>query len=85
MSDIKTVDIDLAKNVFPLTAVDEPGTVVERKRLRRTGLQSYLTMLPPGCAVAMCVNRRSLPPIPFEACQPNRSKAATRWSIATRG
>ena len=31
-----------------------------------------------------CVNRRSLPPIPSEACQPNRSKAATRWSMATR-
>ena len=33
----------------------------------------------------ICVNHRSLPPIPFEACHPDRSKAATRWSIATRG
>ena len=31
-----------------------------------------------------CVNRRSLPPIPSEARQPNRSKAATRPGMATR-
>ena len=32
-----------------------------------------------------CVNRRSLPPIPREACHPNRGKAATHRSVATRG
>ena len=53
MSDIKRVGIDLAKSVFHMTAVDESGAVVERKRLRRKGLRAYLALLPPGCAVAM--------------------------------
>ena len=53
MTDIRRVGIDLAKKNFHLTAVDEGGEVVERKRLRRAGLHSYLTMLPRGCVVAM--------------------------------
>ena len=53
MIEIKRVGIDLAKKIFHVTAVDETGAVLGRKRLRRTGLQSYLTMLPPGCVVAM--------------------------------
>ena len=53
MMDIKRVGIDLAKNNFHLTAVDEADEVVERKRLRRAGLQSYLTLLPPGCVVSL--------------------------------
>ena len=35
MSDTKRVGIDLAKKIYHLTAVDESGAVVERKRLRR--------------------------------------------------
>ena len=53
MTDIKRVGIDLAKTVFHVTAVDEAGAVVERKRFRRAGLHSYLTLLSPGCVVAM--------------------------------
>ena len=53
MSDIKRVGIDLAKSIFHMTAVDESGAVVERKRLHRKGLRAYLALLPPGCAVAM--------------------------------
>ena len=53
MTDIKRVGIDLAKTIFHMTAVDEAGATVERKRLRRPGLRIYLAKLPPGCAVAM--------------------------------
>ena len=53
MTDINRVGIDLAKTVFHVTAVDEAGAVVERKRFRRAGLHSYLTLLSPGCVVAM--------------------------------
>ena len=53
MTDINRVGIDLAKTVFHDTAVDEAGAVVERKRFRRAGLHSYLTLLSPGCVVAM--------------------------------
>ena len=53
MNEITRVGVDLAKKVFHVTAMDAAGEVVERKRLRRAGLQSYLAMLPRGCLVAM--------------------------------
>ena len=39
--------------MFHVTAVDGAGAVVERRKLRRAGLQSYLALLPRGCTVAM--------------------------------
>ena len=53
MDEITLIGIDLAKRIFHVTARDAGGAVVERKRLRRAGLQSYLAQLPAGCAVAM--------------------------------
>ena len=53
MEKVTRVGIDLAKKVFHVTAVDAVGAIVERKRLRRAGLQSYLALLPEGCVVAM--------------------------------
>ena len=53
MSNKARVGIDLAKRVFHVTAVDDAGAVVERRKLRRAGLQSYLALLPRGCTVAM--------------------------------
>ena len=53
MEEITRVGIDLGKKVFHVTAVDAAGAVVERRRLRRAGLRSYLALLPRGRAVAM--------------------------------
>ncbi|MCY3819338.1 MAG: IS110 family transposase [Gammaproteobacteria bacterium] len=53
MTNIARVGIDLAKQVFHVTALDDSGAVMERKKLRRAGLQSYLALLPRGCVVAM--------------------------------
>ena len=53
MTNITRVGIDLAKQVFHVTATDDTGAVVERRKLRRAGLQSYLALLPRGCVVAM--------------------------------
>ena len=53
MENMARVGIDLAKKVFHVTAVDATGAVVERRKLRRAGLQSYLALLPRGCTVAM--------------------------------
>ena len=53
MENVARVGIDLAKEVFHVTAVDGVGAVVERRRLRRAGLESYLTELARGCEVAM--------------------------------
>lgn len=46
MDKVTRVGIDLAKKVFHVTAVDADGAVLERKRLRRAGLQSFLACLP---------------------------------------
>ena len=53
MENVTRVGIDLAKRVFHVTAVDAEGSVVERRRCRRAGLQTYLAQLPGGCVVAM--------------------------------
>lgn len=53
MDNVARVGIDLAKKVFHVTAVDGGGAILERRRLRRAGLQSYLARLPGGCVVAM--------------------------------
>ena len=53
MNEITRVAVDLAKRIFHVTAMDDDGNVVERKRLRRAGLQSYLAQLPRGRIVAM--------------------------------
>ena len=41
MGDITTIGLDLAKNVFQLHAVDEAGSVVMRKRLRRGQILAF--------------------------------------------
>ena len=52
MTEITLVGIDLAKNVFQLCATDGSGRIVKERRLRRAGLLSELSALPP-CVVAM--------------------------------
>jgi transposase len=49
---ITTVGIDLAKNVFQVHAVDERGTVVLRKQLRRDQMTTFFANLPP-CVIGM--------------------------------
>jgi transposase len=49
---ITTVGIDLAKNVFQVHAVDERGTVVLRKQLRRDQMSAFFANLPP-CVIGM--------------------------------
>jgi transposase len=52
MGDITTIGLDLAKNVFQLHAVDETGSVVMRKRLRRGQVLAFFAGIPP-CLVGM--------------------------------
>jgi transposase len=46
MGDITTVGLDLAKNVFQVHAVDEAGSVVVRKRLRRGQVLAFFAGIP---------------------------------------
>ena len=49
---IKTVGIDLAKNVFQIHAVDERGKTVLRKQLKRDQVAAFFANLPP-CLIGM--------------------------------
>ena len=66
---ITTVGLDLAKNVFSVHGVDERGTVVLRKTVRRAKLMELFAQLP-VCVVGM------------EAC---RERSTGRASCASWG
>ena len=55
MSDIITVGLDLAKNVFQVHGADGAGRAVLRKKLRRTQVLAFFSQLP-RCVVAMEVH-----------------------------
>jgi transposase len=52
MSDIITVGLDLAKNIFLVHRADGAGRAVLRKKLRRVQVLEFFSQLP-RCAVAM--------------------------------
>ncbi len=52
MSDITTVGLDLAKNVFQVHGADGAGRAVLRKKLRRSQVLEFFSQLRP-CIVAM--------------------------------
>jgi transposase len=49
---ITTIGLDLAKHVFQVHGVDASGSVVEKRRLRRSQVLTYFSKLPP-CLVGM--------------------------------
>ncbi len=49
---ISTIGLDLAKNVFQVHGIDEAGTVVVAKQLRRSQVSAFFEELPP-CLVGM--------------------------------
>ena len=52
MSEITTIGLDLAKNIFQVHGVNETGTAVVVKRLRRSQVIGFFAGLPP-CLVGM--------------------------------
>jgi transposase len=52
MSEIATIGLDIAKNVFQLHGVDRDGNVVLRRALRRSQLPGFFSTLPP-CLIGM--------------------------------
>ena len=49
---ISTIGLDLAKNVFQVHGIDEAGTVIVAKQLRRSQVLAFFEKLPP-CLVGM--------------------------------
>lgn len=49
---ITTIGIDLAKNVFQVHGVDEPGKTVLKKQLKRSQVMAFFANLPP-CLIGM--------------------------------
>ena len=52
MGDITTIGLDLAKSVFQVHVVDEAGTVMMRKRLRRSKVLAFFAGITP-CLVGL--------------------------------
>src|SRR6201990_2875189 len=52
MSEITTIGLDLAKNVFQVHGVDAEGTTVGRKRLRRGQVLAFFSRIP-RCVVGL--------------------------------
>src|SRR6202140_1142513 len=52
MGDITTIGLDLAKSVFQVHAIDEAGSGMMRKRLRRTQVLGFFAKVPP-CLVGL--------------------------------
>lgn len=52
MSEVRTIGLDLAKNVFQVHGADASGAVVFRKQLRRGQVLKFFGSLP-RCLVAM--------------------------------
>src|ERR1700756_640441 len=52
MGNITAIGLDLAKNVFQVHAVDEAGSVVMRKQLRRGQVLAFLAGIP-SCLVGL--------------------------------
>jgi len=52
VSEVTTIGLDLAKQVFHLVGFDSKGKEVKRKRLTRGKLAEYVANLPP-CLIAM--------------------------------
>jgi transposase len=48
MTKVSTIGLDLAKHVFQVHGVDENGTVIIRRRLRRSELIKYFSRLEPA-------------------------------------
>lgn len=49
---IKTIGLDIAKNIFHLAGLNQHGELVTRKKLRRAQLLTYFANLPP-CTIAI--------------------------------
>ena len=51
MSEVRTIAIDLAKNVFEVAVSERPGKIAGRHRLRRDGLLAFVAQQPPSTVV----------------------------------
>jgi transposase len=52
MSEIVTIGLDIAKNVFQIHGVDRNGKIVLRRALRRSQVPDFFSTLPP-CLVGL--------------------------------
>jgi transposase len=52
MTEVSTIGLDLAKNVFQVHGADASGAVIFRKKLRRDQVLKFLAARP-ACTVAM--------------------------------
>lgn len=52
MEEFSTINIDLAKSVFQVHAIDAAGNIIVRRQLRRQQILKFFEQLPP-CLIGM--------------------------------
>lgn len=65
---IKTIGIDLAKNIFHVYGVDKHGKLVQKKRLTRKKIREYMVKLPPCLVEAQRIHQQSTYSVTFLYC-----------------
>ncbi len=83
MSEVTTIGVDLAKNVFQVHGVTVAGEIVIRRQLRRRHVLSFFEK-PPRCLVGMAelIARR---PTKVAAVALANKMARIAWVVLTRG
>ncbi len=82
--EVTTIGLDLAKNVFQVHGVDDEGTVVIRRQLRRSRVLPFFKKLPP-CLIGIEACATAQRPLPARKqtletlnCETRRSMSAYR-------
>ena len=66
MSEVRTIGLDLAKNIFQVHGADASGAVVFRKQLRRGQVLKFFGSLP-GIAKLFVIGCKAARPLLFQA------------------
>ena len=69
MSEVRTIGLDLAKNVFQVHGADASGAVVFRKQLRRGQVLKFFGSLPRGSVANRSSGRDMLLPCRLSSSQ----------------
>lgn len=78
MSEIITVGLDLAKNVFQLHGADVSGRAVLRRKLRRGQVLEVPALSHDDCAIPLFALLRSDVPRPMTSLRPPRPEPCRR-------
>jgi transposase len=65
MGEVTTVGLDIAKHVFEVHGIDGQGTIVLRRKVRRSELLKFFRSIP-SCLVGRLAKQRAIGPENFK-------------------